>query len=246
MAGRSILLWLLVPGLLAAEPLANWSADYPQCSHRSELLKHGPLKVGVRFNTANPVLAKQFRLAMDFWASVLDLEWHEDSTETCSMELSDGERDLFEPTPDNMVARSQFPDRRDFQGWIVFNPAVKLTPAESYRISVREIRHMLGLKQNSNTRSVMYDLDLECSEELDTTDLASLRAHHKLRVSATTEIVGFTQSPLAAAAYPVKISRKRIFCFAKRSRHSCVSLEMRRGSRIASLKPRRLATCAKR
>jgi len=193
-AGRSILLWLLVPGLLMAEPAANWSADYPRCNHRSDLLQHGPLNLGVRFNTANPVLAQQFRRAMDFWATVLDLEWHEDSTANCSMELSDGERDLFEPTPNNMVARSQFPDRRDFQGWIVFNPAVTLTPAESYRISVHEIGHMLGLKHNPNTRSLMYDLDLECSEELDATDLASLRARHKLRVSATTEMVKFAQA----------------------------------------------------
>lgn len=194
MTGRSILLWLLVPGLLAAEPAANWSADYPQCNHRSDLLKPGPLNLGVRFNTTNLGLAEQFRRAMDFWAGVLDLQWHEDSTETCSMELSDGQRELFEPTPNNMVARSQFPDRRDFQGWIVFNPAVKLTPAESYRISVHEIGHMLGLKHNPNTRSLMYDLDLECSEELDATDLASLRARHKLRVSATTEMVKFAQA----------------------------------------------------
>ena len=194
MAGRSILLWLLVPGLLAAEPAANWSGDYPRCSHRSDLLKHGPLDLGVRFNTTNPLLAQQFRRAMDFWATVLDLEWHEDSAETCSMELSDGQRELFEPTPNNMVARSQFPDRRGFQGWIVFNPAVKLTPAESYRISVHEIGHMLGLKHNPNTRSLMYDLDLECSEELDATDIASLKAHHKLRVSASTDTVKFAQA----------------------------------------------------
>jgi hypothetical protein len=192
-AGRSILLWLLVPGLLAAEPAANWSADFPPCNHRSELLKHGPLNLGVRFNTNNLVLAKQFRRAMDFWASVLDLEWHEDSTENCSMELSDGALDLFEPAPHNMVARSQFPDRRDFQGWIVFNPVVTLTPAESYRISVHEIGHMLGLKHNSNTRSVMYDLDLECSQELDAADMALLRTRHKLRVSALTETVKFVQ-----------------------------------------------------
>jgi hypothetical protein len=188
------LLWLLLPGLLAADPAANWSANLPQCNHRSDFLKHGPMNLGVRFNTANLVLEQQFRRAMDFWASVLDLEWHEDSTATCSMEVSDGARKLFEPTPHNMVARSQFPDRRDFQGWIVFNPVVTLTPAESYRISVHEIGHLLGLKHNSNTRSVMYDLDLECSQELDATDLASLRARHKLRISALTETVKFTQS----------------------------------------------------
>lgn len=194
MAGRLILLCFLAAGMLLAEPAANWSAAYPPCNRRSELLKPGPLHLGVRFNTGNPVLAQQFRRAMDFWASVLDLEWHEDGTENCSMELSDGQRQLFEPTPDNMVARSQFPDRKDFQGWIVFNPAVTLTPAELYRISVHEIGHILGLRHNFNTRSVMYDLDLECSEALDATDLASLRAHHKLRVSAATDTIKFAQS----------------------------------------------------
>jgi hypothetical protein len=192
--GCSILFCLLLPGLLIGAPAANWGGDYPQCKHRSELLKSGPLNLGVRFNTANPVLAREFRRALDFWATVLDLAWHEDSSETCSMELSDGERDLFEPSPNNMVARSQFPDRRGFQGWIVFNPVVKLTVAESYRISVHEIGHILGLKHNPNTRSLMYDLDLECSEELDALDLASLRAHHKLRVPAVIDVVKFTQA----------------------------------------------------
>lgn len=190
MAGPIFLL-LFISGLLAAEPAANWSADYPRCKQRSELLRHGPLNLGVRFNTSNLVLAKQFRRAMDFWASVLDLEWHEESTENCSMELVDGERDLFEPNPHNMVARSQFPDRRDFQGWIVFNPEVALTPAESYRISVHEIGHIFGLRHSHNTGSLMYDLDLECSQELDAADLASLRARHKLRVPAVTDAIKF-------------------------------------------------------
>jgi predicted Zn-dependent protease len=110
------------------------------------------------------------------------------------MEVSDGERQLFEPTPDNMVARSQLPDRLGFQGWIVFNPRVTLTPAELYRISVHEIGHMLGLKHNSDTRSVMYDFDLECSEILDAADLASLRAHHKLRQTPLTGTVTFASS----------------------------------------------------
>ena len=193
MAGRLILLCLVAVGMLVADPLANWSADYPPCNRRSELLKHGPLSLGVRFNTANPILAQQFRKAMDFWAGVLDLEWHEDSTGNCSMEVSDGERQLFEPTPDNMVARSQFPDRQDFQGWIVFNPALTLTPAELYRISVHEIGHMLGLKHNPDTRSVMYNIDLECSEELDAADLASLSAHHKLRATPVTETIKFAR-----------------------------------------------------
>lgn len=177
-----------------AETTTNWSANFPRCNQRDELLKRGPLNLGVRFNTTNPLLAQQFRRAMDFWASVLDLEWHEEGSDNCSMELSDGERRLFEPTPDNMVARSQFPDRRNFQGWIVFNPALTLTPAESYRISVHEIGHMMGLKHSTNTRSVMYDLDLECAEALDAADLATLRSHHKLRVPSATETVQLAQA----------------------------------------------------
>ena len=194
MAGCLILMCFLATGMLFGESVANWSGDYPQCSHRSELLKHGPLDLGVRFNTANPVLVQQFRRALDFWANVLDLEWHEDSTGNCSMEVSDGARKLFEPTPDNMVARSQFPDRLDFQGWIVFNPRVTLRPSELYRISIHEIGHMLGLQHNSDTRSVMYDIDLECSEILDAADLESLRAHHKLRPTPVTETVTFASS----------------------------------------------------
>ena len=49
---------------------------------------------------------------------------------------------------------------------------------------------MLGSKHNCSTRSLIYDLDLECFEELGATDLASLRARHK---SATTEMVKFAQ-----------------------------------------------------
>jgi hypothetical protein len=147
------------------------------------------MNLGVRITTANPVLAQQFKAALDFWATVLDLNWHQENSENCSIELIDGERDLFEPVPDNMVARSQFPDRQAFQGWIVFNPALSLTKTEFFRISVHEIGHMLGLRHNPNTQSLMYDFDLDCSQLLDATDLATLAAHHKLRVASLTQPV---------------------------------------------------------
>lgn len=173
---------LVCSGLASAEPLANWSAHYPPCNQHSELLKHGPMNLGVRVATANPLLAVQFKWAMNFWAKVLDLNWHEENSDNCSLQLVDGARDLFEAAPENMVARSQFPDRSGFEGWIVFNPAVELSKAEMYRISVHEIGHVLGLPHNSNARSLMYGLDLEDSESLDTSDLALLADHHKLRI----------------------------------------------------------------
>jgi Matrixin len=179
-------------GWVQAEPIANWSANYPPCKRHSELLKYGPLNLGVRLATANPVLAEEFKWAMNFWAKVLDLDWHEDSTENCAIQVVDGERELFEPTPASMVARSQFPDRPQFQGWIVFNPAVKLNRTELYRIAVHEIGHMLGLRHSNSTSSLMYGLDLETSETLDVADLTALAGHHKLRIVSLTKPVILT------------------------------------------------------
>jgi predicted Zn-dependent protease len=58
-----------------------------------------------------------------------------------------------------------------------------------YLTAVHEIGHMLGLKHNPSARSVMYYLDLDGSEVLDTRDLAALASHHKLRLSSLAEPV---------------------------------------------------------
>jgi len=137
------------------------------------------MDLGVRVATANPVLAREFRRAMDTWARVLDLDWHEDDTPNCSIQVVDGERQLFQPPA--IAARSQFPDRLNFDGWIAFNPGQTLSPMELYQISLHEIGHMLGLQHSSNANSVMYSFNLEGQEWLDLTDLTALAAHHKLR-----------------------------------------------------------------
>ena len=152
------------------------------------------MNLGVRVATTNPVLAEEFRSAMNFWAKVLDLEWHEENTQNCSIEVVDGERWLFEPEPENMAARSQFPDRRDFQGWIAFNPAVTLSRTESYRVSVHESGHMLGLRHSTNIKSLMYGFDLDDSQTLDPADLASLADRHKLRLTSLSQPVLLSKS----------------------------------------------------
>ena len=92
---RLVLLWVLVSFSVAeAENQPNWSAGYPPCDRHSELLKHGHMDLGVRLATANPVLAEQFRRAMDSWARILDLDWHDDDTQNCSIQLVDGDREL--------------------------------------------------------------------------------------------------------------------------------------------------------
>jgi hypothetical protein len=193
---RLIPLWLLACLSVArGETPSNWSANYAPCNRHSELLKQGHMDLGVRVTTANQSLAAQFRRAMDTWARILDLDWHEDDTQNCSIQVLDGEQELFQPTPQLMVARSQFPDRRGFQGWIAFNPAQALDETEFYRISVHEIGHVLGLQHSSNARSVMYGLDLEGVGWLDPRDLAALAAHHKLRITTLDKPVLLTQRP---------------------------------------------------
>jgi hypothetical protein len=191
---RLISLWLLVgSGVAQAETPANWSANRPPCNQHSELLKQGHMDLGVRVATTNRLLAEQFRRAMDSWAKILDLDWHEDDTENCSIQLFDGDRELFQPVV--VAARSQLPDRNDFQGWIAFNPAQTLSETDLYRISVHEIGHMLGLQHSSNAMSVMYFLDLEGLEWLDPADLAALARHHKLRIATLDKAVAIGASP---------------------------------------------------
>jgi predicted Zn-dependent protease len=158
------------------------------------------MDLGVRIATDNPVLAGQFRRAMDSWAKILDLDWHEDDTQTCSIQLFDGEPELFQPVL--VAARSQLPDRDEFQGWIAFNPAQTLSETGYYRISIHEIGHMLGLQHSASAASVMYFLDLDGPECLDPADLAALAKHHKLRIRALDKTVAM------GAARPSEASRK--------------------------------------
>jgi predicted Zn-dependent protease len=188
---RLILLLLLV-GMSSADAgsPANWSANYPPCKRHSELLQQGHMDLGVRVATANQVLAEQFRHAMDTWASILDLDWHEDESENCSIQLVDGERQLFQPAA--VAARSQLPDRLFFDGWIAFNPGQTLSAIELYHISLHEIGHVLGLQHSSNAKSVMYSFNLEDQEWLDLSDLAALAQHHKLRIATPHKPVKLT------------------------------------------------------
>lgn len=109
------------------------------------------------------------------------MDWHEDNTSSCAVQVIDGTPAIL---PDSVIARSQFTDWRNFQGWIAFDPNASLTKTELYLIAVHEIGHMLGLKHNPNAKSVMYFLDLEGPEFLDNDDLTSLASHHRLRIAS--------------------------------------------------------------
>jgi hypothetical protein len=178
-----VLILIAATGVTAQASAPNWTGTYPPCNRHQDLLNRGPLDLGVRFSTSDPALARVFRHALEFWSSVLDLTWHEDNTTNCALQLVDGAPQLFDEAGacGCISARSQFPDRPDFQGWIAFNPAAKLTDDEMFRVSIHEIGHLLGLPHNPSGSSVMFFLGLEGSLRLDATDLNSLERSHTLR-----------------------------------------------------------------
>jgi hypothetical protein len=174
----------VVPASFADQRTTNWIGDFSPCKQHFELLRHEPMNLGVKISTSNPLLGRQFREAMNFWSQVLDMRWHEDASATCAVQLVDGTPSILKRT---IVARAQFTEWDNFQGWIAFNPHAPLTREEMFLTAVHEIGHMFGLKHNPSSRSVMYYLDLEGSEVLDTQDLSALASRHRLRVSSVDE-----------------------------------------------------------
>jgi Matrixin len=175
--------------LSADERSSNWVGQFDPCKRSSELLKHDHMDIGVWFNTSNPDLAIEFRRAMDFWAGVLEMSWHDQNTSDCSIQVIDGSPDLF-ARGKVIAARSQLTNRTNFHGWIAFNPGCPLNRTEMYLTAIHEFGHMLGLQHNPSAKSVMYFLDLDLEESLDEKDLACLAARHTLRITSATRSVG--------------------------------------------------------
>jgi hypothetical protein len=174
-----VLLPLAGFGVAEASP-PNWSGNYAPCNLHSDLLNPHHMDLAVRMSSSNPVLSQQFASAMDFWAGVLDLDWHEVNSQDCAIQLVDGTPALFDFCL-CMSAKSQFPDRADFQGWIAFNPRLKLTKQEMFVDSVHEIGHLLGLPHNPSDSSVMFYSGRDKAVSLNAADLDILAARHQLR-----------------------------------------------------------------
>ena len=162
---------------------ANWGGNYQPCENKDLIRDAKHMDLGVRIATSNPVIARQFRKAMDFWAGVLDMSWHEDNSNSCALAVIDGAPDLF---TSGMAARGQFTDRANYQGWIAFNPRRSLPANELVLTAVHELGHLLGLPHNSNPSSAMFFLALDGPVFLDSSDLAALAARHHLRAAAGT------------------------------------------------------------
>ena len=179
-----ILLLLGSVGANAVAEAGNWTGNYPPCDRHSEVLSHSHMNLAVRFATSDRRLAAQFARAMDFWATVLDMEWRIDNSRGCALAVVDGSARLFEP---GQAARAQFPYTPAFQGWIAFNLKRSMRGDEQYFVAVHELGHLFGLVHNSSPSSVMYFLYLEGRVFLDGNDLMDLAAHHTLRAGRVGE-----------------------------------------------------------
>lgn len=180
----SLSLVLLAASCCAAQEYEpNWGGSFSRCDHPTELLGREHLDLGVKISTSNEVLATQFERALEFWTEVLDLRWHRTDSQDCSIQLVEGASDIFGSATGCacVAARAQYPDRPAFEGWIAFNPRLKLPERDVFLISVHEIGHLLGLPHNASGSSVMYFLNLDDSVSLDSVDLDALAIRHKLR-----------------------------------------------------------------
>lgn len=189
---------LTLPVSFADQRTANWAGDFSPCNQRLELLKHESMDLGVKISTSNPLLAREFTSALNFWSRVLDMQWHEEQSNSCAMQLVDGTPAILR---NSIVARSQFTEWDNFQGWIAFNPQAPLSALELYFTAVHEIGHIFGLKHNPSARSVMYYLDLDGNEVLDPVDLTSLASRHKLRLSSLNNSIAVIHEPLPSTVY---------------------------------------------
>jgi Matrixin len=185
---------ILVLTAWAGDRPGDWTGSYDPCGRHMELAKRARMLLGVRFATRNRTLAVESARALDFWASVLEMDWYEVDSRECAVQIVDGHPGLFQPGD---AARAQFPGTPSFQGWIAFNPENPLLPADMFVAAVHEFGHLLGLPHSTNPSSVMYFLRLDGPIFLDRSDLAALALRHTLRADISAG--GVRSIPVARA-----------------------------------------------
>jgi hypothetical protein len=161
-------------------PQWNWNSPGAPCAKYDDLRRRLLRDIGVRIDVAEP-WADAFRRALSFWNMVLDANFHEEpGLEACSIRVVKGGPAILSRP---VVARSQLMERAGFSGKIAVCAAAAedLNSEEMYGIAVHEIGHLLGLRHNSNVHSVMYFLNVEGIEVLDSEDLLDLSRRYEIR-----------------------------------------------------------------
>jgi matrixin len=151
-------------------PRSNWTSIDEPCGQYDNLRNPVLGNVGVRIDVNGP-WADGFRRALTFWNTVLAANFHEETNlNACSIRIIIGGPDILNHA---VVARSQITEWANFQGKIAVNEGAARTmnSDEIYGTAVHELGHMLGLKHNASVHSVMYFLNIDGTESLDSKDV---------------------------------------------------------------------------
>ncbi len=161
------------------KPQSNWTGADEPCAKYDDMRRPVLGDIGVKID-ANEPWADGFRKALSFWNTVLVANFHEETNlSACAVRIINGGPDILN---NGIVARSQLTGRDNFRGQIAVSPgaATAMSSDEMYGAAVHELGHMLGLKHNASSRSVMYFLNVNGTEVLDSKDILDLISHHKL------------------------------------------------------------------
>jgi hypothetical protein len=161
-------------------PQSNWTSPDLPCAKFEDLRKPVIGSTGVKIDAAEP-WPDGFRQAFRFWNIVLNANFHEEADlNACSIRIIEVGPGVLKS---GITARSQMTDWANFQGEITVSQAAakEMNNAEIYATAVHEIGHILGLKHNESSRSVMYFLNLNGTAVLDGKDIRELSRRHKLR-----------------------------------------------------------------
>jgi hypothetical protein len=188
-------IWIVCPSNIPIrEARANWASPEAPCAKFDNLRKPRIQDIGVKIDAAQP-WADGFRHALRFWNTALAVNFHEEThLNACTVRIIDGGPGILNPA---VAARSQIPNWTNFQGKIAVSQvaAKEMNSAEIYATAVHELGHMLGLKHNASSHSIMYFLDVDGTEVLDGKDILELSRRYTLRPGVLAR--GFLQTVYA-------------------------------------------------